>query len=74
MLIFLFPMALSVAAALMILFGDYGPLTKVIVVALVAVALSLQFIPPLAQSVHFLVPLFIQLIVCGWWYFASQFE
>jgi hypothetical protein len=73
-MIFLFPMALSLVAAVMMLFGDYGLLTKIIVVAMTGAAIAMQFVPPLAVSVHFLVPLFLQLIVCGWWYFASQFE
>ena len=73
-MIFIFPMALSLVAAGMILFGDYVPITKIIVVTVAGAAMAMQFIRPLAESIHFLVPLFLQLIVCGWWYFASKFE
>jgi hypothetical protein len=32
----------------------------------------MQFVPELRESVHFLVPMFMQIILCMWWYFASR--
>lgn len=74
MLIFTVPMALSLVAAAMFLFGEHGLLTKIIVVLLTVTALALQFVPALSESVHFMVPLFMQLVVCGWWYIAEFVE
>jgi hypothetical protein len=73
-MIFIVPLALSLGAAFMFVLGDYGLFTKAFVVMLVVAAASMQFLPALADTVHFLIPLFIQLIVCGWWYIASQLE
>ena len=73
-MIFIVPLALSLGAALMFVLGDYGLFTKAFVVVLVAAAASMQFVPALAETVHFLIPLFIQLIVCGWWLVASRLE
>ena len=74
MVIFILPLAMSLVAAVMFALGDYSLATKVVVVALVGIAASLQFVPVLAETVHFIVPLLIQLIVCGWWYVAWQLE
>jgi hypothetical protein len=73
-MIFTVPLALSLVAAAMILFGEHGFLTKIIVVLLAGAALALQFVPALSESVHFMVPLFLQLVVCGWWYIAEFVE
>jgi hypothetical protein len=62
--IFLFPLVTSVIASISIVLGDYAPMTKGFYVAMTAVAAGL----------HFMVPLFMQIFVCGGWYFASQFE
>jgi hypothetical protein len=70
-MIFTVPMALSLVAGAMILFGEHGLITKIIVGLLAGAALALQFAPALSESVHFLVPLSMQLVVCGWWYFAE---
>jgi hypothetical protein len=43
-------------------------------VVLTASAAGMQFIPELQVDVHFLVPLFMQLFVCGSWFFASRLE
>ena len=73
-MIFLLPLVLSFIALFFFLSGEYGPVVKGIVAVMVLSAASLQFIPTFQQSVHFLVPLFVQLIVCGWYYIASQFD
>lgn len=70
--IFLFPLAFSIIAALQFAMGDCGLFTKITVPLLVVVSIILQFMHPLPELVHFLVPLGIQLIVCGWWYFATE--
>ena len=72
--IFFFPVVMSIAGAAMFVIGDYGVATKMIVCLLAVTAVCLQFVPVLSDSVHFLVPLFMQLTVCGWWYVASQFD
>ena len=72
--IFLFPLIFSIVAAAMAVIGEYGNVTKIVVSLIVIAAACLQFVPALQASVHFLVRLFMQLIICGWWYFASQFE
>ena len=72
--IFLFPLVLSFVALFFFLSGESGPVVKGVIAVLVLTAASLQFVPSFQQSVHFLVPLFMQLIVCGWYYVASQFD
>ena len=72
--VFFAPLLLSVVAAAMVLVGEFGPVTKGVVLLLTAAAALIQFVPSLRESVHFLVPLFMQLFVCGWWYFASLME
>ena len=73
-MIFLLPLTLSIVAALMIGVGDFGLGTKGIVILAVIAAAVMQFVPVLVVNVHFLVPLFIQLLICGVWYVMSQFE
>jgi hypothetical protein len=73
-MIFIFPLVLSFGAALMFVLGDYSLFTKAFIVVLVVAAASMQFVQALAEAVHFLIPLFIQLIVCGWWYVANKLE
>ncbi|MCA8984650.1 MAG: hypothetical protein R3C12_06650 [Planctomycetaceae bacterium] len=72
--IFLFPLLFSIVATIQFVTGEYGPITKGFFGLLTALAATLQFMPSLQEQVHFLVPLFMQLFVCGCWYFASQFE
>jgi len=69
-----FTMGLSIAATVWFLIGDFGWLTKLMVVALTTAALCLQWLPGPASHVHFLIPLFMQLFVCIWWYFARALE
>jgi hypothetical protein len=73
-MIFLLPLALSIVASLMIAIGDYGLGTKATVIVLTVAAAAMQFAPAIAARVHFLIPLFIQLLICGCWYVMSQFE
>ena len=73
-MIFILPLVLSFAAAVMFSSGDYSPLTKVLFPALAALATAMQFAPGLSEHVHFLVPLGIQLFICAAWYVASQME
>ncbi|MGD9853705.1 MAG: hypothetical protein AB7U20_02020 [Planctomycetaceae bacterium] len=72
--IFLFPLVFSLFAALLFVVGDYGMFTKLFFTALVIATVVMQFTPLLRESVHFLVPLGLQLFVGVSWYFASQFE
>ena len=64
----------SVAAAAMFAVGDYSVPVKALYVGLAAGAAALQFVPALREQVHFLVPLFMQLFVCGSWAVANQME
>jgi|GEM_PF-7006765 len=72
--IFIWPLVFSVFAAFMLATGDHGLGTKIMVCAMVAASLLLQFVVPLPDVPRLLAPLALQLIVIGWWYFASQFE
>lgn len=70
--IFLLPLALSLIAGAMVAFGDYHWLAKGIVVALIVVSVLLQFVPVLRDHVHFLVPMFIQILVGGGYFVSLQ--
>lgn len=70
--IFFLPLALSATAAAMVLFGNYHWLAKTIVVAIVTASVLLQFVPVLQERVHFLVPLFIQIIVGGGYFLCLE--
>lgn len=70
--IFLIPLALSFVAALFAVLWDVTPRAKCAIIALVALAALLQFVPALRESVHFLVPLFLQLFACGIYLFAMR--
>jgi hypothetical protein len=63
-MIFLFPLAFSIIGVLFFLAGDVEIKWKVLAVTLVVVSVVLQF--GFAGSVHFLIPLAIQIVVCGW--------
>lgn len=71
---FWIPLALSVVATAWFVSGDFGLVTKAAVVLITSTSLCLQWMPGPARSVHFLVPLFMQLFVCIWWYFARALE
>ena len=65
MVIFLFPLALSIAATIYFLISeDIGLVGKVIAVGLTGGSILLTFVPPL--QTHFLVPLAMQMAVCLW--------
>ena len=65
MVIFLFPLALAIAATIYFLISeDIGLVGKIIAVALTGGSILLTFVPPL--QTHFLVPLAMQLAVCLW--------
>ena len=74
--VFLFPLLFSIIAAFGVLFGvlfgDHERWTQVIVPVLVLISVCLQFVPYLNENVHFLVPLFMQLILSGWYYLSMQ--
>lgn len=72
--IFLFPLVFSVFAAIQFLTGDHGLGTKVAIAVLLLTSIALQFVPPLPELVHFLIPLGLQLFICGWWYFANLMD
>jgi hypothetical protein len=72
--VFLFPLAFSLFAAVMFVIGDYSAVAKAVFSILALTAVAMQFTPYLQERVHFLVPLAIQLFVCGSWYVASRFE
>ena len=73
-MLFLFPLALSLAAAALFATGDYSLFTRILFPLLAIGALALQFAPGLRENVHFLVPLFMQLFVCGCWSVAMKME
>jgi hypothetical protein len=62
--IFLFPLAFSVVGTLMFLSADETLPAKLVMLALTATAVFLQFFSPF--EIHFLVPLALQLVVCAW--------
>jgi hypothetical protein len=70
--IFFLPLALSTTAAVMVLFGNYHWFAKTIVVTIVAASVLLQFVPALQESVHFLVPLFIQIAIGGGYFLCLE--
>jgi hypothetical protein len=70
--IFLLPLVMSLCAAVFALVWDFSRPTKCGIVALVAFAAALQFVPALQQSIHFLVPLFLQMLACGWCFYAAR--
>jgi hypothetical protein len=72
--IFIFPLVMSILAALVVAGGDHGWVTKLTVCLMVVTSLVLQFLVPLPDVPRLLVPLFLQLIICGWWYYASQYD
>ena len=72
--IFLLPLTLSLVAALMFAVGEYGLVTKGVAIVVAVVAACMQFVPSLRESVHFLVPLLMQISLFIWYYFASLME
>ncbi len=72
--IFLFPFVFSLFAAYQFLAGDFRLSTKIIIGLMAAGSIAMQFLPPLPDQVHFLIPLGLQLVICGWWYFASLID
>lgn len=65
----LFVMALSVFAAIfLVTSGDYGWFGNLSAVGLVVGSIVLMF----ATAVHFLVPFFMQLVVCIWYLFDRK--
>jgi hypothetical protein len=73
-IVFLFPLVLSVVALAYFISSESGPIVKGVIGVLVIAAACLQFVPSLRETVHFLIPLFMQLIVCGWYYLEMQFD
>ena len=74
-MIFLFPLVLSgIAAVTFLLDDDVGWPAKLFHVGLAVAAAALQFVPALRESVHFTVPLLMQLYVCAAWYFLTQLD
>ena len=71
-MLFLFPLVLSVFAALMIAVGDYPLWAKAVALLMTLAAAAMQFVAELRAP--FLIPLFLQLIVCGWWYVGEQMD
>ena len=72
-MIFLFPLVLSIVAAVAFAISDDVEFsTKAIAILMAAIAAALQFVPVLAEQVHFLVPLAIQLVLGGWFVIWSQ--
>jgi riboflavin transporter FmnP len=63
-MVFIGPMVCSVAAVIMLVIVSESRARKVVAMGLAVAALAMQFVP--ALEVHFLIPLFIQLGLCGW--------
>jgi hypothetical protein len=64
--VFLGPLILSVVGALFYLTTEARWQWKSLALGLVALSVVMQFAPAIRQSSFFLVPLFIQIIVCIW--------
>ena len=60
--IFLFPLIFSIMSAIAYLFVGESTNLKVAATVVVALSVVLQFAPGL--DIHFLIPLFMQLLVC----------
>ena len=73
-MIFLFPLVLSVLAALLFLIGDASWVAKGIGASLAAGAFLLQFGAGLREHVHFTIPLMMQFAVCATWYFSMHLD
>ncbi|MFQ5730521.1 MAG: hypothetical protein ACE5KM_01070 [Planctomycetaceae bacterium] len=72
-MIFLFPLVLSFAAlAFFIVSGDFGLRQQLIAAVLVVGAAAMQFVPPLRERIHFIVPLLLQIGVCLWYLIDRQ--
>jgi hypothetical protein len=61
-MLFLFPLVLAVVGTLFYLSSDTELWTKIVMGLLLVVSLVLQFAVPIT----FVVPLLIQLVICGW--------
>lgn len=61
-MIFLFPLAFSVAGTIMFMLQDVAVGAKLLMLAFTSSAVFLQFF----VGVHFLIPLALELIVCIW--------
>ncbi len=61
-MIFLFPLAFSIVATAYFVFVGESVPGKIITVIIVALSVLFQFVPQL--HVHFLIPFFMQLLVC----------
>jgi hypothetical protein len=70
--IFFAPLIMSLVATFWVVTEDNGLITKAIFLVVAGTAAAMQFVPELRESVHFLVPMFMQIILCMWWYFASR--
>jgi len=68
--IFLFPLCLSCASLAYFLIADMDWKWKIFALVLVIASVTMQFAFP--AQVHFLIPLGMQLFVCGWGWFHSQ--
>jgi hypothetical protein len=62
--IFIFPLSLSFVGAIFFLFTEISWFWKLFALGMVGTSIVLQFAPSL--EIHFLVPLFMQLIICLW--------
>lgn len=72
--IFFLPLVLSLVGMVFMVIGDYHPIVKGTVTVLVAASLVMQFTPGLRESIHFLIPLGLQILVSIWWLIAQQLE
>jgi hypothetical protein len=71
--VFLFPLAYGLFATIMIVVGDGGNLLKFIVASVYLSSVCIQFIPMLHEAIHFLVPMFMQVGLCLWYFVAGRF-
>jgi hypothetical protein len=72
--IFYAPLALSIVGLLFIAFGEYNPIVKILFALLVVASIVLQFTPALQSTIHFLVPLGMQIVAAIWWQIAMKLE
>ncbi len=64
--VFLGPLIFSVVVSLFYLTTEARWQWKTLALGLVALSVVMQFVPAIQQSSFFLVPLFIQIVVCIW--------
>lgn len=67
------PIVLGLFATIMTAISETtGNLLKLIVAAVYVSSVCMQFVPWLSESVHFIIPLFMQIGLCLWYLFVGK--